>query len=196
MSEPEHEREEPVEIAEQTNGTEESGAQPAETVAEAGDGDATGVEPTLEQRVAEAEARAAEYLDGWQRERAEFANARKRLEKSRAESRQNATIEVISRLLPILDDFERALDTAPAGIAQDDWYDGIVLVHRKLVGMLENERIERIATVGEAFDPNVHEAVMQETSDEYESGTVVRELQSGYRLDQRVIRPAMVIVAE
>ncbi|MDT8305296.1 MAG: nucleotide exchange factor GrpE [Anaerolineae bacterium] len=147
-------------------------------------------------RLAEAEARAAEYLDGWQRERAEFANARKRLEKSRVEARQFATIEVISGLLPILDDFQRALDTVPEEIAQNDWYEGIVLVHRKLLGILEKAQIERIASVGEPFDPNVHEAVMQEPSSDHESGMVIRELQSGYRLESRVIRPAMVVVAE
>lgn len=166
-----------------------------QVVVESENGEA-GEELSVEERLAEAEARAAEYLDGWQRERAEFANARKRLEKNRVEARQFATIDVISRLLPVLDDFQRALDTVPESIAQDDWYDGIVLVHRKLLAILENERIERIATVGEPFDPNVHEAVMQESSEDHESGLVIRELQSGYRLDNRVIRPAMVVVAE
>lgn len=166
-----------------------------QVVVESENGEA-GEELSMDERLAEAEARAAEYLDGWQRERAEFANARKRLEKNRLEARQFAIIDVISRVLPVLDDFQRALDTVSESIAQDDWYDGIVLVHRKLLAILENERIERIATVGEPFDPNVHEAVMQESSEDHESGAVIRELQSGYRLDNRVIRPAMVIVAE
>jgi molecular chaperone GrpE len=196
MNETDFERIEPAEVSEQPDAADERAEQTGEAATEAGDGDMPSGELTLEEQLEEAEARAAEYLDGWQRERAEFANARKRLEKSRAESRQNATIDVISRLLPILDDFERALDTVPDAMADDDWFEGIVLVHRKLVGILEGERIERIATVGEPFDPNVHEAVMQEPSGEYESGAVVRELRSGYRLDQRVIRPAMVIVAE
>lgn len=174
----------------------EATRQPAAAFTEAVDGETPVAELTLAERLEKAEAQAAEYLDGWQRERAEFANARKRLEKSRAEARQNATIEVISRLLPILDDFERALDAAPPAIAQDDWFDGIVLVHRKLVGILDGEGIERIPTIGEAFDPNIHDAVMQEASEEYDSGTVVRELRSGYRLEQRLIRPAMVIVAQ
>lgn len=166
-----------------------------QVVVESENGEA-GEELSMDERLAEAEARAAEYLDGWQRERAEFANARKRLEKNRLEARQFAIIDVISRVLPVLDDFQRALDTVSESIAQDDWYDGIVLVQRKLLAILENERIERIATVGEPFDPNVHEAVMQESSEDHESGAVIRELQSGYRLDNRVIRPAMVIVAE
>jgi len=153
------------------------------------------VELTPEEKLAEAEARAAEYLDGWQRERAEFANARKRLERSRAEARQNATIELITNLLPILDDFERALDNVPESLAGDEWVDGVNLIYRKLLAILERENIERIPSVGEPFDPNYHEAVMQEESDEFESGIVVRELQSGYRLENRVIRTSMVVVA-
>lgn len=152
-------------------------------------------ERTVEEKLAEAEALAAEYLDGWQRERAEFANARKRLERGRAEARQNATIELIVTLLPILDDFERALDNVPEALAGDEWVGGVSLIYRKLLSVLERENIERISAVGEPFDPNYHEAVMQEESDEFESGRVIRELQSGYRLENRVIRPSMVVVA-
>lgn len=199
MNEHNLESDEPVETREPEGVEAGNGREPEEVEAGTAGGETTAAaeqEVTLEDRLAEAEAQAAEYLDGWQRERAEFANARKRLEKSRIEARQNATIEVISRLLPVLDDFERALDTVPEPVGQDDWYDGIILVHRKLLGILESEQIERIASVGEQFDPNVHEAVMQEASDEHDSGIVMRELQSGYRLDNRVIRPAMVVVAE
>lgn len=152
-------------------------------------------ELTLEEQLAAAQAQAAEYLDGWQRARAEFANARKRLEKSRIEARRNATVEVIAQLLPVLDDFERALDNVPEEIAGNSWFEGLALVHRKLRAILEHEDIERIGAVGEPFDPNIHEAVLQEESDEYESGVVMKELQAGYRLGERVIRPAMVVVA-
>lgn len=149
----------------------------------------------LKEQLEVAEAKAAEYLDGWQRARAEFANAKKRLERSRIEARRNATVEVIGKILPVLDDFERALENVPDEIAQDGWFEGIALIDRKLREILKSENIERIETVGEPFDPNLHEAVLQEESDEYESGTVMKELQTGYRLDERVIRPAMVIVA-
>lgn len=168
-------------------------ASEADTVVE--EGQEKEEEVSLEDKLAAAEAQAAEYLDGWQRARAEFANARKRLEKSRIEARRNATVEVIGRLLPVLDDFGRALENVPEAIAKDDWFEGIALVHRKLTGILEEENIERIEAVGAPFDPNFHEAVMQEESEEYESGVVIKELQSGYRLEERVIRPAMVIVA-
>ena len=161
---------------------------------EPGDGDVEEA-VSLEERLEEAEAQAAEYLDGWQRARAEFANAKKRLEKSRVEARRNATVEVIGKLLPVLDDFERALENVPDEIAEDGWFEGIALIDRKLRDILKSENIERIETVGKPFDPNLHEAVLQEESDEYESGVVIKELQSGYRLDERVIRPAMVIVA-
>lgn len=170
-------------------------AQVSEAEAVAEEGQAKEEEVSLEDKLAAAEAQAAEYLDGWQRARAEFSNARKRLEKSRIEARRNATVEVIGRLLPVLDDFGRALENVPETIAEDDWFDGIALVHRKLTGILEEENIERIEAVGAPFDPNFHEAVMQEESEEYESGVVIKELQSGYRLEERVIRPAMVIVA-
>jgi len=150
---------------------------------------------SLEEQLEAVEAKAAEYLDGWQRARAEFANAKKRLEKSRVDARRNATVEVIGKILPVLDDFERALENVPEEIAQDGWFEGIALIDRKLRDILKSENIERIETVGHPFDPNLHEAVLQEESADHESGTVIKELQSGYRLDDRVIRPAMVIVA-
>jgi molecular chaperone GrpE len=159
------------------------------------DQEATEEELSLEERLEAAEAQAAEYLEGWQRARAEFSNARKRLEKSRLEARRKSTVEVIGKLLPILDDFGRALENVPEAIAADEWFEGIALINRKLRGILDEENIERIDAVGTPFDPNYHEAVMQEESDEYESGVVIKELQSGYRLGERVIRPAMVIVA-
>jgi molecular chaperone GrpE len=152
-------------------------------------------EPSLEEKLAAAEAQAAEYLEGWQRARAEFANARKRLEKSRIEARRNATVDVVGKLLPILDDFTRALDNVPDHVAEDSWFEGVALVHRKLQGILEEAGIEPIEAVGAPFDPNYHEAVMQEESDEYESGIIIKELQKGYHLGERVIRPAMVVVA-
>lgn len=154
-----------------------------------------GVELTLEEKLEKVEAEAAEYLEGWQRARAEFANARKRLERQRIDARRNATIEVVSKLLPILDDFDRAVENAPEEITDHDWFEGVALVHRKLRSILETLGIERIEAVGQPFDPNYHEAVLREESDQYESGIVIKELQPGYRLEERVIRPSMVVVA-
>ena len=152
--------------------------------------------PTLEEQLAAAQAEAAKNLDGWMRTQAEFANARKRMEKQRAETYQNASADVVTKLLPVLDDFERALDNVPAEISENSWLEGIYLVQRKLMGILDGLNVKLIEAVGQPFDPIFHEAIMQEPSDEYESGTVSKELQKGYQVGDRVIRPSLVYVAE
>lgn len=152
-------------------------------------------ELTLEEQLAAAEAKAAEYLDGWQRARAEFANARKRLEKQRTEAYKNASVDHAAKLLPILDDFDRALANAPAEIEADSWFEGIQLVRRKFQTIMENLKVEAIEAVGQPFDPNFHEALSLKEADGVESGTVIEELVVGYRLGDRVIRPSLVNVA-
>lgn len=153
------------------------------------------VELSLEERLAVAEAQAAEYLDGWQRARAEFANARKRLERQRAEAFSNAAVAHATSLLPILDDFDRALDNVPQSIAGDGWFEGIILVRRKLQKLLDDLKVEPIEALGQPFDPNFHEALSLKDVDGAESGTVIEELQTGYRIADRVIRPSLVNVA-
>ena len=162
----------------------------AEAVAEA-----EPAELTIEEQLAEARAKADEYPDGWKRARAEFDNARKRLQRERQEAHARATGDVVAKMLPVLDDLERALANVPAEVAGNSWYEGMELVQRKMTGILEGLRLERIAAVGEPFDPMVHEAISQEASAEFESGIVMRELQPGYRLGDRVLRAALVIVA-
>lgn len=152
--------------------------------------------PSLEEQLAAVKAEAAKNLDGWMRTQAEFANARKRFEKQRSSAYVNATADVVARLLPILDDFERALESVPPDIAEDSWYEGIKLVQRKLNSLLEHFNVTPLEAVGQPFDPNFHEALSQEPSEEYESGMVTRELQRGYKLGDRVIRPTLVYVAE
>lgn len=149
---------------------------------------------SLEEQLARAQAEAAEYRDGWLRARAEFANARKRMEKQQLDAYNNALVDVVKKLLPALDDFDRAMAAVPAGVAEDSWYAGIELVQRKLYAILEGMNIEPIKAVGQPFDPNLHEAVMQVDSTDYESGIVAQELQTGYRRGERIIRPAMVTV--
>lgn len=151
---------------------------------------------SLEDQLAAAKALAEEYLDGWQRSRAEFANARKRMQRETTDSYRNATVDVIARLLPVIDDFDRALGSVPPAVASTSWFEGLQLVHRKMAGILENAEIETIPALGQPFDPTVHNAIMREASEEFESGTVVKELQTGYRLGERVIRPTLVVVAE
>lgn len=152
--------------------------------------------PSLEEQLEAAHAEAAKNLDGWMRAQAEFSNARKRMEKQRAETYHNATADVVSRLLPVLDDFGRALDEVPADVAENSWLEGMDLVRRKLLGILDSFNVTSIQAVGQPFDPNLHEAIMQEPSEEYESGVVTKELQQGYKLGDRVVRPALVYVAE
>ncbi len=152
-------------------------------------------EPTVEEQLAEAEAKAAEYLDGWQRARAEFANARKRLERERAESYANAGASFVTKLLPVIDDLKRAVDKAPAEITDNPWFEGLDLVNRKLQSMLEAMDVRPIEALGQPFDPNLHEALALREAEGVESGTVIEELQTGYRLGDRVIRPSLVNVS-
>jgi molecular chaperone GrpE len=169
-------------------------AEAATAADSAADGEAL-APPTLEEQLAAAEAQAAEYLEGWKRARAEFDNARKRMERQRLEARTAATIDVVRKILPVIDDFERAIQNVPDELAGHTWVEGMTLVERKLRNTLDSFNVEQIATVGEPFDPNYHEAIIQEPSDEYESGVVIREMQAGYKLRDRVIRAALVAVA-
>jgi len=147
----------------------------------------------LEKQLAETEAHCAEYKDGWQRAVADFQNYRRRMEAEKVSSYQSALGEVIQRYLPILDDLERALAARPADLA---WADGIELIYRKWCSLLEAEGVQRIEAVGQPFDPNVHEAVAHEPSDDHESGQVIGIVRNGYMLGERVIRPAQVRVAK
>lgn len=150
----------------------------------------------LDEQLAQAQAEAADYKDRWLRGQAEFANARKRMDKERSELYNTATVDVVKKLLPILDDVERALDNVPEAIQENSWLEGIQMIQRKLLNVLETFQVSPITAVGQPFDPNFHEAITQEPSDEYDSGIVCRELQKGYKAGERVVRPSLVAVAE
>lgn len=152
-------------------------------------------EPVLVEQLAAAQAEAARNLDGWQRTQAEFANARKRFERQRAEASVDATVEIVAKLLPLLDDFERALESVPGEDKEDPWIVGVTLVYRKMLSVLEGMNVQVIPAIGKPFDPNFHEALSQEPSDEHDSGIIVNEMRRGYRLGDRVIRPSLVTVA-
>jgi len=152
-------------------------------------------EPSVEEQLVEAQRQASEYLEGWQRARAEFANARKRLERDKSEAYKNATLEFARKLLPAMDDFDRALGTVPDEIAEDIWYEGILLIQRKIGNIFDDLKVERIEAVGQEFDPNFHEALSLVHEDGVESGVIVEELQTGYRIGDKVIRPSLVNVA-
>ncbi len=145
--------------------------------------------------LAAAREEAAQYRDSALRSQAELANARKRFEKQQSQAYASANVELVRKLLPILDDFDRAFDNVPGTIAQDSWFTGLELVQRKLGGILENLQVEEIAAKGQPFDPHVHEALGQEPSDEVEDGAVSRVMLKGYRLGDKIIRPALVYVA-
>lgn len=153
-------------------------------------------ELSLEEQLQAAQAEAAKNLDSLMRAQAELANARKRFEKQRAQMYTNANADLVFKLLPVIDDFDRAMENVPEGLHSDKWFEGIELVHRKLLGILESLNVQKIEAVGQPFDPNFHDALAQEPSDEYESGVITREMIKGYQLGDRVVRPALVYVAE
>jgi len=147
----------------------------------------------LRRQLEDAEAKLAESVDGWQRSAAEFQNYKKRIERERDHEKAMMKGEIIRKVLPVLDDLERALQNRPSN---DAWSDGVELIVRKLQGIIEAEGVTRIEAEGAAFDPNLHEAISNEPSEEVESGRVIAVVQNGYMLGERVIRPAMVRVAQ
>jgi molecular chaperone GrpE len=150
---------------------------------------------TLRQDLEQAQAKAEEYLDGWQRARAEFANYKKRVEREQAQVYQTAAGNILKRYLDVLDDMERALKNRPHKGEGKAWAEGIELIYRKLLTILENEGVKVMQAQGEMFDPNLHEAVTLEDNEQYESGQIIEVLQQGYTLGERVLRPAAVRVA-
>jgi molecular chaperone GrpE len=149
----------------------------------------------LQAALEENEAKAAEYLDGWQRARAEFANYKKRVERDREQLRQNLKGDLVRQYLPVIDDLERALKDRPQDGDGVAWADGIELTYRKLLSILETEGVATMKAEGELFDPNRHEAIAQTPSDDHESGQIIEVLQQGYLIGERVLRPAVVRVA-
>jgi molecular chaperone GrpE len=137
-----------------------------------------------------------EYLDGWQRERAEFANYKKRVEREREQLQQNIAGNIIRKYLEILDDLERVLQNQPAEGEDAAWADGIELVYRKFLTALEAEGVVPMEIANQHFDPNLHEAISQEPSEDLESGQIIEVVRNGYMIGERVLRPASVRVAQ
>ena len=140
---------------------------------------------------------AAEYLDGWQRARAEFANYKKRVEREQEESRARVVADMLQDFVTILDDLERALRDRPTDDDAAAWASGIDMIQRKLMAVLDAEGVRpMIPVAGEMFDPNVHEAVSHEPSPDHTEGQIIGVIHQGYRIGERVIRPALVRVAK
>ncbi len=140
----------------------------------------------------------AELNDKVVRQMAEFDNFRKRTEKEKSEMFSNGEKAVIETILPVIDNFERALDMAGSDEKkeQDPFMDGMEKVYRQLMDELTKLGLKPIEALGKPFDPNLHNAVMQGESEEYESGMVCQELQKGYMLNDSVVRHSMVSVAQ
>jgi molecular chaperone GrpE len=149
----------------------------------------------LKQALEESRLKSEEYLEGWQRARAEFANFRKRVDRERMQSQQTAAASIIRRYLEIVDDLERALKNRPEEGEGAEWAGGIELVYRKFLKILESDGVKPMQAEGEEFDPNLHEAITHEDSPEHESGQVIEVVQTGYMIGDKVLRPALVRVA-
>jgi molecular chaperone GrpE len=144
-----------------------------------------------------ARGQAEEYLGLLQRERAEFANYRRRTAEERERELGLAGEDLIRKVLAIADDFDLAIDHVPAESAADAWVGGVVAIDRKLRALLESEGVTAIdASPGRPFDPREHEAIAQLPAAGRRDGEIVEEIRRGYRLRDRVIRPALVAVAQ
>jgi molecular chaperone GrpE len=148
---------------------------------------------SLKKQLADAESKTLEYKDSWLRAQAEFQNYRKRIERDNELTYISLKGDIIKKIVPVLDDLERALQNRVPG---DAWANGIELVARKFQNILESEGVKKIEAVGMEFDPNFHEAISHEPADGVQSGHVIAVVQNGYMLGERVIRPALVRVAQ
>ncbi len=150
---------------------------------------------TLRGELAEIEQKADEYLRLAQRTQADFINYRRRVDDERVQQTREANIGYIQRLLPVLDDFERALANATPEQLESNWGKGIQLVERNLRGLIAADEVQRIAAEGAEFDPREHEGVGRQPSADVPEGHVLHVVRQGYRKGDRVIRPAQVIIA-
>lgn len=140
-------------------------------------------------------AEAADYKDRWLRSVAEFSNYRKRQEREWIDMRSSAAADTIKQLLPVLDDFDRAFKAASADGQSHPWLDGFQLIERKFKQVLEQAGVTPIEALGKPFDPTMHESAAMEESDQ-PHGTILEEYRKGYKLNDKVLRPAMVKIAQ
>jgi len=134
-------------------------------------------------------------MEGWQRSRAEFTNYKRRTLQELADSKERGALDALTKILPIVDDFERAIENIPEELEEHPWVNGTSLILKNMHKVMDAYNISEIDPVGEEFDPNLHEAIGIDDSDEYENGTITTTLQKGYRSGDRILRPALVRVA-
>lgn len=176
---------------------EKAGAQPAnpEAAPIANGEKAVSVEE-LRAELEQTKAQAGEYMDGWKRAQAELMNYRKRVERDAADISLLAAGQAAARFFPVLDDFERALKELPESQNLNQWAAGVELIYRKGIAALEAEGVVTIEVAeGAEFDPNVHEAVSREICPDRQDGEILEVIHPGYRIGDRVLRPAQVRVA-
>lgn len=179
---------------------EDSAAEPSKAVTGELGGPLTAELVATRSELKRVESELAELKDRLARRQADFENYRKRIERERADTYERAVVEIAAKLLPVLDNLKRALD-AEASVESTEsdefrhFLSGVDLISKQLSGVLEALGVKPIPAEGERFNPHVHEAVVSEPTDEYEPDTVMQELIQGYRLGDKLIRPAMVKVA-
>jgi molecular chaperone GrpE len=151
---------------------------------------------TVRSELATAKAEAEEYLGALQRERAEFLNFKRRTAEERERDLGLAGEDLIRKVLAVADDFDRAIEARPDAIATDPWFEGVAAIDRKLRALLESEGVSAIdALPGTAFDPREHDAIANVPGSGRAEGEIVEQVRRGYRLRDRVLRPALVAVA-
>ncbi len=151
--------------------------------------------PAGEQEVAALKAQLDETYAKYQRAVADHENFKRRSRQDLVERTQYANEQLVLKLLPLVDNFQRALEHAPEGI-DPQWFEGIKLIAKQFEAILQAQGVSSIPAVGEKFDPTQHEAIASEQTDEHEEGTVVEEMQRGYKLHRKVLRPTLVKIAQ
>lgn len=196
-----HEQQAAAEAAEAENAKVNESAEQAEPAQDAGDAPAADEEKAAEDAASTdakiAEAAVADMKQRYMRLQADFANFKKRTAGEKLQISEVAKMEVLQNVLPVVDNFERALQVPQDKLTDDlkSFVDGYEMIYKQLMTVLEKEGVVKIDAVGKPFDPNYHQAVMRVASDEYDNDVVVEVLQEGYLLGDKTLRPAMVKVA-
>ncbi|HMN15133.1 MAG TPA: nucleotide exchange factor GrpE [Bellilinea sp.] len=162
------------------------------------EGDLNGNEEfrSLQEELAKVQDEAKQYYEGMLRERADFINYKRRTEASHEQTIQAKKADILKNFLTVLDNMDLAIQHKPENAGNEEWWKGIELVYRQLQGVLATEGMEPIKAQGEEFDPTIHEAVSHEDNDAVESGKVIGVVKQGYKLGDRIVRPALVRVAK
>ncbi len=154
------------------------------------------IEETLREELEKQQAEARKYQDQYLRALAEVENIKKRTQRDREEYIKYGNVSLIKKILPVLDDLERAVDAAQASSEAEGLRKGVEMTAKSLLEILKNEGLEVIESQGKPFDPQYHQPLTVEPSDDFPENTVLEELQKGYVLHDRVIRPALVKVSQ